>query len=78
MTVILERPSADLDLFAGGEPSEVDSSIASDGLTIDTVFGPVDLIAVQHALEHRPVDLTAAERKYVARLRANGVRKAVA
>ena len=78
MTMTLDTAPADLDLFAGADPTEVDASIASDGLTIDTVFGPVDLIAVQHALEHRPVDLSRAERWYVARLRENGVGKAVA
>lgn len=78
MTAILERTPADLDLFAGDEPTEVDASIASDGLTIDTVFGPVDLVAVQHALEHRAVILSHAERRYVTRLRENGVGRAVA
>lgn len=77
MTIILDAAPADLDLFAGEEPNEVDASIASDGLTIDTVFGPVDLIAVKRALEHRPVELTDAETRYVARLRRNGVRMAV-
>lgn len=37
----------------------------SDGLTIDTPLGPVDLVAVGHVLAGRRVPLTPADRAYV-------------
>lgn len=77
MTALLDSTATELDLFTGPEPVAFDASIASDGLTIDTTFGPVDLIAVNHALEGRPVTLCLAERRYLSALRAAGVGKAV-
>ena len=44
---------------------EFDSSIASDGLTVDSILGPVDLIAIDHARLGRPVTLTPAEVEYL-------------
>ncbi len=48
---------------------DFDPSIASDGLTLDTPQGPVDLVAVQRKLAGRPVELTWAERRYAAAIR---------
>jgi hypothetical protein len=45
-----------------------DPEIESDGLTIDTAHGPVDLVAVQRALSGERLHLTRAEHKYVAAL----------
>ena len=45
-----------------------DSSIESDGLTVDTRHGPVDLVAVERALAGERLYLTRAEHKYVAAL----------
>lgn len=42
-----------------------DPAVTSDGLTIDTDRGPVDLVAVRLAAAGRPVALTPAERHYV-------------
>ena len=42
-----------------------DPAVASDGLTLDTALGPVDLVAIERALSGRPVDLTAAEVAYL-------------
>ena len=46
-------------------PSLYDAAVASDGLTLDTPFGPVDTVAIERALSGRPVDLTAAEVAYL-------------
>lgn len=46
-------------------PSLYDANVASDGLTLDTPFGPVDTVAIERALSGRPVDLTAAEVAYL-------------
>jgi hypothetical protein len=48
-----------------------DPQVPSDGLTLDTDHGPVDLVAVQRALSGRPVQLTRAERRYIAALIRN-------
>jgi hypothetical protein len=45
-----------------------DPSIESDGLTIDTAYGPVDLVAVQRALAGERLHLTRAEYRYIAAL----------
>jgi hypothetical protein len=42
-----------------------DPSVASDGMTIDTALGPVDLIAIERARAGRPVTLTPAEAAYL-------------
>jgi len=56
----LTRPSA--------PPVQVrDWSIASDGLTIDTPFGDVDLVAVDRARRGYRVSLTLAETAYLFR-----------
>lgn len=58
-------------LQVSDQPNVVDVSIASDGLTVDTPYGPVDLIAVGRALGGERVYLTRAEHHYVAaRVRA--------
>lgn len=52
-----------------------DAGIESDGLTLDTELGPVDMVAVQHALWGRPVSLTVAEQAWIALPQAYGVRR---
>lgn len=47
-------------------PTVYDPAVASDGLTLDTPRGPVDLVAVQRALDGHPVKLTEAEFTYLA------------
>lgn len=49
----------------GTEP--IDTSVDSDGMTIDTERGPVDLVAIEQARAGRPVQLTAAETAYLFR-----------
>ena len=49
-------------------PDLFDASVPSDGLTVDTEHGPVDLIAVDRALAGDRQYLTRAEHKYVAAL----------
>lgn len=44
---------------------DFDPSVESDGLTLDTPDGPVDLIAIEHAQAGRPVTLTPAELAYL-------------
>jgi hypothetical protein len=48
-------------------PTVYDPEIESDGLTIDTARGPVDLVAVQRALDGHPIELTEAEWTYLSR-----------
>ncbi|WP_034268266.1 hypothetical protein [Actinospica robiniae] len=48
-------------------PTVYDPAIESDGLTLDTPLGPVDLVAVQRVLDGHPIDaLTEAEMTYLA------------
>jgi hypothetical protein len=42
--------------------------IPSDGLTLDTPHGPVDLVAVERALTGERLHLTRAEHRYIAAL----------
>jgi hypothetical protein len=45
-------------------PVRYDPRIASRGLTLDTALGPVDLVAVDRAMDGRgPITLTRAERE---------------
>jgi hypothetical protein len=53
----LDRPAVAALLF--------DPSIESDGLTIDTAHGPVDLVAVQRYLNGERLHLTRAEHSYI-------------
>jgi hypothetical protein len=47
-------------------PAETaDPAVASDGMTIDTPRGPVDLVAIQRARAGRPVQLSEAETAYL-------------
>lgn len=43
----------------------LEDRIESDGLTIDTPAGPVDLVAIERALSGAHLDLTHAERVYL-------------
>jgi hypothetical protein len=56
-----------LPLFAedSGAPED---RLPSDGLTLDTSAGPVDLVAVQRALDGERLHLTRAEHRYIAAL----------
>lgn len=45
-----------------------DPAVPSDGLTLDTGRGPVDLVAVWRALAGRPVPLTVADARYAVSL----------
>jgi hypothetical protein len=47
---------------------DLEPELPSDGLTIDTPHGPVDLVAVDRALAGERLHLTYAEHKYVAAL----------
>ena len=50
-------------------PTVYDPAIESDGLTLDTPLGPVDLVAVQRVLDGHPIaELTRAEMDYLAHL----------
>jgi hypothetical protein len=42
-----------------------DPAVPSDGLTLDTDRGPVDLVAVWHVMNGVPVRLTDADEAYV-------------
>jgi hypothetical protein len=44
------------------------ASVGSDGLTIDTDFGPVDLVAIDRALNGERLRLTRGEHHYIAAL----------
>ncbi|SRR5579884_847420 len=48
-----------------GASGVYDPDVDSDGLTVDTDLGPVDLVAIERARAGRPVDLTAAEVAYL-------------
>ncbi len=43
---------------------DLEDRVPSDGLTLDTLAGPVDLVAVQRALAGEHVELTTAELAY--------------
>lgn len=43
----------------------LDDRVPSDGLTLDTPAGPVDLVAVDRALSGERIELTTAEHAYV-------------
>ena len=45
-------------------PGQYNPRVASRGLTLDTPLGPVDMVAVERAMDGRgPITLTAAERE---------------
>jgi len=53
-------------------------AILSDGLTVDTALGPVDLVAVDRKLRGFDVELTRAEHAWITRRQANGARRQAA
>jgi hypothetical protein len=55
-----------------------DPAVASDGLTVDTALGPVDLVAVHRHLRGFDVTLTEAERAWILRRQADSARRAAA
>lgn len=58
-------PDTGRDTLASGV---YDPDVASDGLTIDTPTGPIDLVAIDRALAGRRVALTPTERHYAVTL----------
>lgn len=46
-------------------PELYDPDIASDGLSVDSPLGPVDLVAVERVLAGRPAPLTLADLAYL-------------
>lgn len=46
-------------------PGLYDPAIASDGLSVDSSLGPVDLVAVERVLAGRPAPLTLADLVYL-------------
>ncbi len=57
-----------LALFDAQSAALLEDRVPSDGLTLDTPDGPVDLVAVERALAGERIALTYAERAYTARL----------
>ncbi len=55
-----------------------DPQIASDGLTVDTPLGPVDLVAVERKSRGFEVVLTEAEHAWILHRQANGARRRAA
>ena len=55
-----------------------DLAIASDGLTVDTPLGPVDLVAVERKSRGFAVELTEAEQAWILHRQANGARRRAA
>jgi hypothetical protein len=53
-------------------------AVASDGLTVDTALGPVDLVAVDRKTRGFEVTLTEAERAWIMHRQANGARREAA
>ena len=59
------------------EPDE-DDPVASDGLTLDTPLGAVDLVAVRRKLSGFEVELTPAELAWIMRRQRAGARRQAA
>jgi len=55
-----------------------DPEVASDGLTVDTPLGPVDLVAIERKSRGFDVELTEAEQAWIQRRQANGARRRAA
>lgn len=55
-----------------------DPAIPSDGLTVDTSLGPVDLVVVDRRLRGFDVELSTAEQAWIANRQANGARRQAA
>jgi hypothetical protein len=53
-------------------------AVASDGLTVDTALGPVDLVAVHRKTRGFDVTLTEAETAWIMRRQVNGARREAA
>ena len=61
----LPQPVAGPKLRARDRDRAYDPQVPSDGLTLDTDRGPVDLVAVWRALEGQPTGLTVSEAAWV-------------
>lgn len=55
-----------------------DPAIPSDGLTVDTPLGPVDLVAVDRRLRGFDVELSLAEQAWITERQPNGARRQAA
>ena len=55
-----------------------DPQIASDGLSVDTALGPVDLVAVDRKLRGFEVELTEAEQAWILHRQGYGARRRAA
>lgn len=64
----LPQPRLDPRLGRGQRAGAYDPAVPSDGLTLDTDRGPVDLVAVLRALSGQPVPLTVADARYAVSL----------
>lgn len=53
-------------------------AVPSDGLTVDTALGPVDLVTVDRRLRGLDVELTRAEHAWIMHRQANGARRRAA
>ena len=53
-------------------------AVTSDGLTVDSPLGPVDLVAVDRKIRGFDVELTPAEHAWITRRQANGARRQAA
>jgi hypothetical protein len=60
------------------EAEAYDILIPSDGLTVDTPLGPVDLVAVHRVVTGRPHPLTPAEHAWIRERQPHGARRAAA
>lgn len=64
----LPQPRLDPRLGRGQRAGAYDPTVPSDGATLDTDRGPVDLVAVLRALSGQPVPLTVADARYAVSL----------
>lgn len=64
----LPQPRLDVRLGRGQRAGAYDPTVPSDGATLDTGRGPVDLVAVMRALTGEPVPLTRADAAYAVTL----------
>lgn len=64
----LPQPRLDPRLGRGQRAGAYDPAVPSDGATLDTQRGPVDLVAVMRALTGEPVPLTRADAAYAVTL----------
>lgn len=69
----LAQPRMTSHLKAAKRLAAYDPDLSSDGLTIDTPNGPVDLVAVERIQEGRPTPVTLADVRYAISLLPDGL-----